>query len=60
MDNIVCFFYLLMRDYLPTGEVAEIIQQLEKLEMEPINYTNKHLEAYAKELVGRLFKGEVL
>ena len=54
-ENLVAFFYLLMRDHLPTGAVVDVVKVLEE-KHDPIVFTSKHLEAYARELVERLVK----
>lgn len=53
-EKIVCFFYLLMRDKVVPGEVAAMVCELEETTNPVFKYTNKHLEKYARELVGRL------
>ena len=51
-DNLTSIFYLLMRDYVPTGELAKLVTDLERIPG-PHEYTSKHLAAYAQELVER-------
>lgn len=55
-DKLVVFMYILMRDYLPCGSVAEIFRDHVDIIQsgEQQVYSNKHLEAYAIELVNRL------
>lgn len=53
--GLVTFFYLLMRDDIVPGKVASIVQEVEATPAnEPIIFTNKRLEAYAREVVNRL------
>lgn len=60
MDNkrLVEFLYLIMRDHLPTGVVAQTIQEVTDNEVATQNtvnvYTNEHLEALAKDYAGRI------
>jgi hypothetical protein len=51
-DNLTSIFYLLMRDYVPTGTIAKLVQDLERCPG-PHEYTSKHLAAYAAELIDR-------
>jgi hypothetical protein len=44
--RLQAFLYLLMRDYLPTGDVCKIIQELG--ELKDFNFTAKELSALAK------------
>jgi hypothetical protein len=54
-ERMVCFFYLLMRNELPTGVVAELVQEIEKTEVgADFEFTNKHLAAMAEEYVKRI------
>ena len=54
-QNLTIFLYLLMRDYLPTGEVAKIVKEIEESidGKEPI-FTAKGLGEYAEELAKRI------
>jgi hypothetical protein len=54
-DNLTSIFYLLMRDHVPTGTIAKLVQDLEKIPG-PHEYTSKHLAAYAGEFVDRITK----
>jgi len=54
-DNLTSVFYLLMRDYVPTGTIAKLVQDLEK-HPGPHEFTSKYLAAYAGELVERIAK----
>lgn len=55
-EPLVGFLYLLMRDKLPTGEVVALINEIR--EMPPMGnvFTNKHLEAMAREYIDRLYQ----
>jgi hypothetical protein len=53
-ENLVAFLYMLMRDSLPTGEVARLVVEVEKTKGQEIAFTSKGLEAYARELSDRL------
>ncbi|MCU1242398.1 MAG: hypothetical protein JWO71_3124 [Candidatus Acidoferrum typicum] len=54
------FLYVLMRDRLPLGAVQSIVDDYCEFAENPpplrpqLRYTNSHLEAYARELAGRL------
>jgi len=55
-ENLVSLLYLIMRDEIPTGIVAAKVKEIEEClsrKNVPI-LTNKHLEAYARELIKRL------
>ncbi len=54
-ERLVCFLYELMRDELPAGKAAGLVKSAEAIKPgEVVHYTNKHLEAYARELCSRL------
>lgn len=54
-NRLVCFLYELMRDEVPAGIVARLVKSAEAIEPgQEVKYTNKHVEAYARELVDRL------
>lgn len=54
-QGLITFFYLLMRNELPTGKIASIVKEIEAMpDGDEIVFTNKHLEAYAREIVDRL------
>ena len=52
-NKLKCFITLLMRDYLPTGDVAKLIY-LTNEHGDDLEFSSKNIEAYAKELVERL------
>ena len=53
--KLTAFLYILMRDELPTGTVAGILQNhIRKLPAEGWIFTNRHLEAYAREIAAEL------
>jgi hypothetical protein len=54
--NLTVFLYLLMRDSLPTGEVARLVQIIEKNNDQEIIFTAKGLADYAEELAQRILK----
>ena len=53
MNKLQIFLYLLMRDELPTGKVARLIQEVEKVSEQP-SFTNGHLAEMAREYEERL------
>lgn len=54
-ERLVAFLYELMRDECVPGKVAALTKSAEKIEPGQFcTYTNKHLEAYAREIAGRL------
>lgn len=68
-DRVTCLLYLLMRDSLPTGEVARLVKETEwvpphkdcqcgKCVDPPTVYTAKGLETYARELASRVMGSE--
>lgn len=61
-SKLIRFLYVLMRDRLPPGAVQSIVEDYcEFADPQPVRpqlrYTNSHLEAYARELAGRLTRG---
>ena len=58
-DNLKTFLYLLMRDKLPTGDVAELVQQIESTEIGQKVYTAKPLADYAEQLANRIFSAPI-
>lgn len=64
-DRLVTFLYILMRDYLPTGKVEEImLKHVTETEDKEVRYSSAHLAALAKEIAERLksapkFEGEL-
>lgn len=50
-DRLVEFLYLLLRDYLPAGSVAEAMK---KVTGRNVVYSNAHLEGYARDLAKTL------
>jgi hypothetical protein len=53
-QNLTTFFYLLLRDCLPSGIVEGLMIEVEKGKDHSIKYSNPHVEAHARELVERL------
>jgi len=56
-DRLTTFFYLLMRNELPTGVVAELVKEVEGCNGMTV-YTAKGVAVYAKELAQRLLRVE--
>lgn len=56
MERLKMFLYLLMRDKLPTGQVVDMVKDVEgAAQKEGANiYTAKPLEVYARQLAGRI------
>ncbi len=52
-EELVGFLYTLMRDELVPGRVVAIVKEGEQ-HPPPYVFTNRHLEAYARELADRL------
>jgi len=50
---LVTFLYVLMRDHLPTGAVADIVKN--HATRLAVSFTNKHLAEYARELAQQLY-----
>jgi len=65
-DPLVVFFYILLRDHLPAGTVELIMRDHVELPLprapsiaeKPTQpaFSNRHVEAYAKEIAKRLSK----
>lgn len=53
LDKLVAFVYLLVRDYVPAGQIGTILAQMKDWQG-PITFSNKFLEEYAKDVVERL------
>lgn len=51
-DKLVCFLYVLMRDYLPCGDIESIV--LEHIGNQKVEFANGWLANYAKDIAGRL------
>ena len=56
LERLIAFLYILLRDQLPAGVVEEIMRDhidniIDEL---PVKFSNKHLEAYAREIASRL------
>jgi hypothetical protein len=54
--NLVAFLYTLMRDEITPGTVAGLVKDTCR-NFESIDFTNKHLEAYAREIADKLVLG---
>lgn len=57
MERLVAFLYILLRDHLPAGTVESILSlHVDKSAAMtyPVKFSNPHIEAYARELAGRL------
>lgn len=52
-SKLVTFLYLMMRDVVPTGEIAKTILDADSLEPERV-FTNPHLAALASDYADRL------
>ena len=56
-ERLVCFLYLLLRDTVAAGEVARLLHEtmpdVDKADAK-YSYSNKHLEAYAREVASKL------
>jgi hypothetical protein len=55
-ENLVVFLYILMRDDVVCGRVAQIVKEHCR-NHEGNDFTNKHLEAYAREIANKLAIG---
>jgi hypothetical protein len=53
-DALTSFFYQLMRDHVPVGKVARMIEEMEDSDSHMFLLSNQHLAAYARECVARL------
>lgn len=55
-ESLKHFFYLLLRDELPAGQVEKLMRQMEDGRGLDLKYSNKHVEGYASELANRMLK----
>ena len=56
-ERWVTFFYLLLRDSVPVGEVTRLVQEVEAIkEQDSAVFTNNELEVLAQSLVERIRK----
>lgn len=55
-EALTNFFYLLLRDYLPAGEVELIVRAVEEGHEKTKVLSNFNLAAYAEELASRISK----
>ena len=56
-ERLACLLYLLMRDDVVPGRIEQLVLSLP----EPgptCDFSNRHLEAYARELAKRVMSGE--
>lgn len=53
-ENLVMFLYMLLRDHLVIGNAMIMRNEVLKVENIVVDYTNKHLEAIARELAQNL------
>ncbi len=56
-DRAQTFFYILLRDHLPSGTVEKIFQEHLLHDRGAAIYSAKHLAEYAREFAGRLLGG---
>lgn len=52
-EMLVAFFYKLIRDSVPAGEVEKLVKGATQFPYFKCEYSNKHIEGYAREIVGR-------
>lgn len=58
-EHLATFLYLLMRDELPTGKVARIIQEVEKNKSHfDVEFSNRNLSGMAREYAERILKAD--
>jgi len=59
-EKLIKFLYVLMRDRITTGVIEQIVTDYCELADDParnflsVHYHNSHLEAFAREIAGRL------
>jgi hypothetical protein len=56
--NLVAFFYQLIRDHMPLGEVEKLVRENEIPPEDAVVFTNGYLARYAQECVARLMAEE--
>ena len=52
--RLTLFFYLLIRDEVPLGTVARIMQEVERSRRDDCNYTNDGLKVSATDFADRI------
>lgn len=58
-DKLTCLLYILTRDELPIGTIIGILRHHVELCNDP-EFSNKHLESWAREEIEKIFKNEIL
>ena len=53
-QNLVAFLFLLMRDSVVCGEIARLVNEVQKVEDKEKEFTNQHLLHYAEEIATKL------
>jgi hypothetical protein len=53
-NTLVAFFYLLMRDVVPSGKLEDIMHDLQSGDPASFSFSNGWLATYAQDLVARL------
>lgn len=53
-DSLTQFLYLLMRDYLPTGSVESIMNQVRACKGKEVTHSAPNLESYATSLADEI------
>lgn len=53
-QSLDVFLYILLRDHLTSGEVELILEHVMLAKGGPVQFSNPHLAAYAKDLCERL------
>jgi len=55
--DLLCFLYVLLRDYMTFGQIEEIMKNhVELSKGAPREYSQDHMAVYAQSLVDRLVK----
>ena len=55
-ERVVSFIYELGRDHLPLADLEQVTRNTENIDV--TNYSNKHMEQYAREIKERLKKND--
>lgn len=56
-DRLTQFIFLLIRDYIPTGAIAQMILKINDLADDEVIYTNEYLKALSEDYAKRIIEG---
>lgn len=56
LKRLTCFMFLLIRDYIRTGEIAKILKDIGDIEGDDVVYDNEYLKALSEDYARRILK----